>query len=1104
MKQLILIASILLVSNFRLSGQSNLEEVLAQFPARSGAELTLLVQHLADLGTPGVISLSERLVPPRSSTNDLKERYALSGLAKYIGERPGTDEYQAIEEGFLQALELNLDVEVEVFLIDQLQFFGSSKSVDVLQSKIGLLCEPAVQALTQVGSDEALDAIIAAAKTAQGYCLEVITKAITAFESPKAVNHLIGLLRNSNEGELRSQALQGLAKSSSMAAFEPLFLNAQTNPNPGNDLLLSYIGNQAKAGKKEHLQSVFTHVMAGGTMRQQEVAIKLAAKYMESGAQKLLVKTMKKGPTQLAHQLCQTLATDAALKLEPYFKYIKKVENPSKIALLAAARIRNYKAALPIAKSYLKSEDTMLQLAALETVSELNGRGSLSEIQNIVVSTPNERLLDRATEEFSRWIDQENLGVLENALKQSTGRNKAAIIDLIAERRMASMWPQIELNLESTNAQVRMSAFASIPQLTGEASITDLIALVSIAKDAKEMSFIEEAFQIKASEANDKNNILDPLITAFGNSNPNLLGRIFPAIGGNKALEFILAHEQNSLFDWKWPQAIPHLFNLIDNQNGNPDARKAILRLCNHPQLSAEQKLLHLRKLMPLTSSIEDKSRIISAMGDTKLHTAFMYVKGFLGEEELKLNAAKTMVRLALPASGETTGLTGPDIREGLLMADSILTGTEDAYTKAFLHNYLESMPNEDGFVSLFNGKNLEGWQGLVENPIARDTMFRSDLRIKQQEADAKLPDSWKIEDGRIVFFGEGYQNLCSVKSYRDFELLVDWKIAKDGDSGIYLRGTPQVQIWDTSRVQDGAQVGSGGLYNNQVYEKNPLQVADNAVGEWNTFRIIMIQDKVTVYLNGVLVTDNTVLENYWNRELPIFREGPIELQAHGTGVEFRDVYVKELMGAPDLPEIEQNMGFVQLFNGINLDGWIGNKTDYVVENGEIVIYPGSGGGSGNLYTEEEYADFTFSFEFKLTPGANNGLGIHAPLGGDAAYEGKEIQILDNSSPIYADLKDYQYHGSVYGILPAEKGALKPVGEWNREEVSVKGNQIRVVLNGQRILAGNLDSVTRNGTLDGKEHPGLQKLKGHIGFLGHGSQVHFRNIRIKVDKEEAE
>lgn len=188
--------------------------------------------------------------------------------------------------------------------------------------------------------------------------------------------------------------------------------------------------------------------------------------------------------------------------------------------------------------------------------------------------------------------------------------------------------------------------------------------------------------------------------------------------------------------------------------------------------------------------------------------------------------------------------------------------------------------------------------------------------------------------------------------------------------------------------------------------------------------------------------------------------------------------------------------GFVSLFNGKDLSGWVGNTKAYTVKNETITVNPLQGSG-GNLLTEKEYSNFIFSFEFQLTPGANNGLGIHAPLEGDAAYEGKELQILDNTAEKYAELKEYQYHGSVYGLIPAKRGHLKPVGDWNSQIVTINGPQVKVELNGQTILDGNLEEATANGTLDGKEHPGLNRSRGHIGFLGHGDVLSFRNIMIK-------
>jgi len=204
------------------------------------------------------------------------------------------------------------------------------------------------------------------------------------------------------------------------------------------------------------------------------------------------------------------------------------------------------------------------------------------------------------------------------------------------------------------------------------------------------------------------------------------------------------------------------------------------------------------------------------------------------------------------------------------------------------------------GFTALFNGKDLTGWKGLLaepnDNPIKRAALTDSERAAKQKAADENMRAHWKVENGEIVFDGKG-RSLCTIKDYANFEMLVDWKIPARGDSGIYLRGSPQVQIWDpfTDGGNAGAKVGSGGLYNNQKNPANPIKVADKPIGEWNHFRIIMKGDKVTVFLNGELVVNDTILENYWDRTQPIFRTGQIELQNHGDHLWFKNIYIREL-----------------------------------------------------------------------------------------------------------------------------------------------------------------------------------------------------------------
>lgn len=208
-------------------------------------------------------------------------------------------------------------------------------------------------------------------------------------------------------------------------------------------------------------------------------------------------------------------------------------------------------------------------------------------------------------------------------------------------------------------------------------------------------------------------------------------------------------------------------------------------------------------------------------------------------------------------------------------------------------------------------------------------------------------------------------------------------------------------------------------------------------------------------------------------------------------------VFLVALVARAQQPASEP--GFTPLFDGKSLDGWQNGKDGYLIQDSSIVSQPK---GSGNLATIKEYGDFHLKFEFKLTPGANNGIGIRVPDEKpgerlDPAFKGMEIQVLDDANDRYKDIKEWQHHGSVYGVVPAKTGFLKPAGEWNSEEIIAKGKQIKVILNGETIVDADVEKASASGTLDGKDHPGLKRDSGHICFCGHGAEVWFRNLRIK-------
>ena len=406
-----------------------------------------------------------------------------------------------------------------------------------------------------------------------------------------------------------------------------------------------------------------------------------------------------------------------------------------------------------------------------------------------------------------------------------------------------------------------------------------------------------------------------------------------------------------------------------------------------------------------------------------------------------------------------------------------------------------------EGFTALFNEKNLSGWWGLSTEDPVKWKAFSADKLAEKKAASLKdIAQHWSVNGEELVNDGHGLY-LSTQKNYGDFEFLVDYKTVPKADSGIYLRGIPQVQIWDSTeeaKFNIGANKGSGGLWNNSkgAPGKDPLVLADKPFGQWNSFRIIMVGERVSVWLNGKLLVDHARMENYFNRKGQIPRTGPIQLQTHGGEIRWRNVFIREI-GTNEGNEILASKGgndFKSAFNGKNFEGWAGPTNNYSVDHGSIQCLKGKG---GTIYVNDELSDFSARMEFKLPPGGNNGLAIRYPGSGDTAYVGMcELQVLDDSAKKYAKLHPAQYHGSAYGMAPAARGYQRPVGEWNFQEVTVDGSRIKVELNGTLILNADLANVEKPMYDIGKFKGRLRK-SGYFGFAGHGDAVSFRNISIR-------
>lgn len=1109
-----MLASQAMIAQDNRTINTQVADVLALLPAEDDRQSFRLFRTLMNLNDEGLKMVTGKVVP-NGNQEGVAPRFAVSLLTHHAA---STAEKSRIEKIYLAALTKAADTEIKAYFIDNLKIIGSDDAVETLAKEIGeeALADQAIGALVSIGTPGARKALKGMLENNHPSQTQArLIKALGELKHKPALQALTKFASGEN-ADLKRHALWAIALIADAGSYNILLQEAKNvsfknDPGEATHALIEYMHQLSVDNNKSQVIDISQTILSNTLDETQQhfrlAALKALAHAAPVESTKTLVKEMNRFDAGYQKEVLKIASKNAdkdpALKV--WTKAYKKSKNlqPEILSMLAQAN-RNDTFVESTLVPALKSKNAGTRMVAAEEIAYSHNEKFKSLLTDYFYQATDENEINAAKTALLRVMDRDDTRLLAQGIESAQPKNKAAILQILAERKAVEFFDIAMENTASKETIVRDAAYAALPYLSSEKNTRDLLTLLAQSNkdsdtkviqtaligslDKHAAGFVNEAYADHKTKVlpilpylEDKD-ALDKVTTAFSEGNDPEKSAAFAA-----------------LLEWQDHEAARTLLNIRKDPGLKKYHEKAFQAFVTQVTRSSwpdEQKLLMLDEVMTLAGNAKEKASVIRAVGNLRTFLALMFVSEYIDDEDLSSAASRSAMQIALPTSDARPGLAGTEVRNILEKILDKLKGQDSQYEVIDIQTYLESLPYTKGFESIFNGKDLSGWQGLVENPIARSKMSKEVLAKKQKEADAKTKDSWSVKEGAIYFTGTG-DNLCTIRPYGDFEMLVDWKISKDGDSGIYLRGTPQVQIWDPTSEKENTKVGSGGLFNNQKGRSTPLVVADNPIGEWNTFHIKMVGEVVTVHLNGVLVVDNIVMENYWDRSLPVFPEEAIELQAHGNELAFRNIYVKELGNKPyKLTQDEKENGYELLFNGKDLDNWIGNKTDYVVEDNTIAIYP-TGKGHGNLNTENEYSDFIFRFEFQLTPGANNGLGIHASLNGDVAYGGKELQILDNTAPVYANLEPYQYHGSVYGIIPAKRGYLKPVGEWNQQEVYVKGDRVKVTLNGTVILDGDLKKATRNGTMDKKDHPGLKVYKGHIGFLGHGTIVKFRNIRIK-------
>lgn len=378
------------------------------------------------------------------------------------------------------------------------------------------------------------------------------------------------------------------------------------------------------------------------------------------------------------------------------------------------------------------------------------------------------------------------------------------------------------------------------------------------------------------------------------------------------------------------------------------------------------------------------------------------------------------------------------------------------------------------------------------------------------------LPNQWSFKDGVLSTAHKltpqgGWVAGCNLRTkkadFGDCKISFDFRLPKFSNSGVWLRGNYEINVcdsygWAIDNRNSGVLCG--------LFE--PLCSAEKPHDEWQHVDCWFANRHCTIILNGKVTMDNAPVYGITGGAMTsdVNALGPIVLQGDHSGCDFRNMVLTPILSCEPAEE-PLEPGFTRIFNGKDLDGWVGATNLFYAENGDLVFREGKKN-FGNLFYDREYRDFTARFSFKLVPNGNNGFAVRAGracvdggalIGGnklmkDAAYNGMEIQVLDDTGSLKQKNKARQYCGSIYGVVAAQKGHLRPVGEWNDYDITVVGEYVTVVLNGVTILSTSVKDLPTDGkTPDGKPHPGLHNPSGYLGFLGHTMPVRFRNIRVK-------
>ena len=1071
-------------------------DALAQLPAQTPKAFDSLMQELAATGADGIRMMAAMLVPAAEGKNAPVE-YAINGVVSYVTAAGREELAREIRAGLTDAVAASTDKPNQAFLLSQLQLCATAAEAPVFVKYAAdeYLADYAVRGLISTpGTDGEILALIDASPAPDALLAYAAAEKRLAAAEPA----LLKWAADPKAGTPTKEAVyNALAKCGTAASIAPLAAAAKADgyaftktdatgayvallarlAAAGNSKAVAAAKALRKTGMPQNVRAAGLGIVLGTDAKKQTPELLAALKDAD--------REYRCAALDFAGDFADDALYAAVVKKMPSLSDAAKTDVVSWLGARHAASQANAVIAA------ISSADEELALAAIRAAGKIGGQEAL----NALVAQLGGAHAKEASAALAAFNGKPNAAFV--AALDGTPATQANALKLVAKRRITSAADKVFALLNSPDREVRTAAYGALAGVTTPADFNRLCGLLNQAQE-DDVKALQAG--LKNALAKESSDMQYKMVAGQMAAAPEK-ARYYPLLAqaaSKEAIDALLAADDRqaafaALLTVQNPAMVDVLYDLARQNPAWTDA--AISRYTDFVSKSRNtpmRKYQLYRRGLEAKPSPKVQNKLLKALSKTPVFPALTLAVNYMDAPA----TAETAAMVVKTVAAKNPALGGETVAAALKKAQEVYAGlaksdADAGYAVDEIKGLMAKLP-EAGFEPL--SLEPENRKAVVGNPETRKAMKPKALAKAQLEADAAMAQKWSLTDG-ILTAQANAPAIQFPKQYENFEMILDWKTP--GEAGIAVRAIPQIRL--------GGVSGTG-----MLADDKGVADADNRPGNWNTLYVKVVDDRITVFENDVKIVENAVMTNPDMPGEPVGICGCIELIAGAAPVEFRNVYVNELPSTPvfELSAEEAAEGFEVLFDGRSLHKWTGNTTNYVPLNGTIDV-TAQYGGSGNLYTKKEYSDFVLRFEFRfIREGVNNGIGIRTPMGVDAAFEGMEIQILDHDAPIYKDIKNYQQHGSVYGVIAAKRVKFPPLGDWNVEEIRAVGDRITVTVNGEVILDGNIREACQGHCvgdpgekgnhymIDHRNHPGLFNKSGQLGLLGHGAGIQFRNLRV--------